>query len=83
MKNNALITNISAPFKKEEEGEALFGVEVPNPFEVLWYFSWWRYSHNVSHHLAMGHKIMMRIDMAKLGQINMKQLEGKWRSQST
>ncbi len=30
-----MITNISAPFKKEEEEEeeTLFGVEVPNPFE--------------------------------------------------
>jgi len=33
LKNNALITNISAPFKEEEEEETLFGVEVPNPFE--------------------------------------------------
>jgi hypothetical protein len=33
LKNNAFITNISAPFKKEEEEEALFGVKVPNPFE--------------------------------------------------
>jgi len=33
LKNNALITNISAPFIKEEEEEALFGVEVPNSFE--------------------------------------------------
>jgi hypothetical protein len=33
LENNALITNISAPFKKEEEEETLFGVKVPNPLE--------------------------------------------------
>ncbi len=67
LKNNALITNISAPFKKEEEEEeeeeALFGVEVPNPFEYYDIFHDEDRSHNVSHHVTMGHKIIMRIDL--------------------